>query len=98
VLCLGEFGRTPRVNKLGGRDHWPHVQSVLLAGAGVRGGGVYGASDRQGAYAADQPVTPADLIATVLHLLGVPAEFEVLDRMGRTLPACGGRPVLGVLR
>jgi hypothetical protein len=98
VVCLGEFGRTPRINKNAGRDHWPHVQSVVLAGAGVRGGSVHGASDRHGAYPADQPVTPADLAATVLHLLGVPPNLELMDRLGRPLRACSGRPVLGVLR
>jgi uncharacterized protein (DUF1501 family) len=90
VLCLGEFGRTPRINKNAGRDYWPAVQSVVLAGAGVRGGSVYGASDRRGAYPADQPVTPADLAATVLHLLGVPPDLELNDRLGR--------PLLGVLK
>src|SRR5262245_15307486 len=74
VVCMGEFGRSPRVNDRGGRDHWPHLQSILLAGAGVRGGSVYGSSDRIGAYPASQPVTPVDLLATLLHLLGVPAE------------------------
>src|SRR5262249_47961728 len=90
VVCLGEFGRTPRINKNAGRDHWPHVQSVGLAGAGVRGGSVYGASDRHGAYPADQPVTPADLVATVLHLLGVPPDLGLIDRLGRPLRACSG--------
>jgi hypothetical protein len=98
VLCFGEFGRTPRVNKNAGRDHWPHVQSLVLAGAGVRGGSVYGASDRSGAYPADQPVTPADLAATVLHLLGVSPDLELTDRLGRPLRACSGRPVPGVLQ
>jgi arylsulfatase A-like enzyme len=97
VLCWGEFGRSPRVNKQGGREHWPQVQSVVLAGAGVRGGSVYGASDRDGGFPADKPVTPADLAATVLHLLGVPAEMELRDRTGRPLPACTGKPVLGLL-
>jgi hypothetical protein len=97
VLCLGEFGRTPRINKMGGRDHWPHVQSILMAGGGIRGGQVYGASDAQGAFPADKPVAPADLIATILHLLGVPPEFEVRDLTGRTLPACHGKPLLDLL-
>src|SRR5262249_24435869 len=97
VLCLGEFGRTPRINNKAGRDHWPHVQSVVLAGAGVRGGSVYGASDRKGAYPADLPVAPVDLVATVLHLLGGPPDLEVQDRLGRTLRAWGGRPVMGLL-
>lgn len=96
LLCFGEFGRTPRINNKAGRDHWPHVQSVLAAGGGIPGGQVYGASDRQGAFPADKPIAPADLIATILHLLGVPPSFEVRDRFGRTLPACHGRPLLEV--
>ncbi len=97
VVWMGEFGRTPKINDKAGRDHWPHVQSIVLAGAGVPGGSVYGASDRSGAYPADQPVSPADLVATLLHLLGVPADLEVRDRTGRPLPACTGRPVQGLL-
>jgi hypothetical protein len=97
VVCLGEFGRSPRVNRNGGRDHWPHVQSVVLAGAGVRGGSTYGASDPRGAYPVDSPVTPADLTATLLHLLGVPPDLELRDRTGRPLRACQGSPVLDLL-
>jgi len=70
VICMGEFGRTPRINKNAGRDHWPHAQSVLLAGGGCAAASVYGATDRQGANPSESPVTPADLIATILHLLG----------------------------
>jgi hypothetical protein len=95
VLCQGEFGRSPRVNKLGGRDHWPAVQSVLLAGAGLTGG-VYGSSDRVAAYPGDRPVSPADLAATVLHLLGVPPSLELRDRTGRPFRACAGRPILEI--
>jgi hypothetical protein len=98
VICMGEFGRTPKVNKLGGRDHWPHAQSVLLAGAGVAAGSVHGATDRQAAYPSRSPVTPADLVATVLHLLGVPPDVEVRDRTGRPMAACTGKVVTGVLR
>jgi hypothetical protein len=94
VVCMGEFGRTPKINGMAGRDHWAPLQSVLLAGAGIPGGSAYGASDRMGAYPADKPVTPADLMATMLHLLGVPAELEVRDRTGRPLRACEGKPIL----
>jgi uncharacterized protein (DUF1501 family) len=97
VICMGEFGRTPKVNKNAGRDHWPAVQSVLLAGGGVRRGCVYGASDRLGAYPAEQPVTPADLTATILHLLGVPADLEVRDRTDRPIAASTGKPIAGLL-
>jgi hypothetical protein len=94
VVCLGEFGRTPKINTMAGRDHWPNVQSLLLAGGGIRGGQIYGASDPQGAFPADNPVAPNELIATILHLLGVPPHFEIHDRFGRILPATHGRPLL----
>ncbi len=97
VICMGEFGRTPLVNRHAGRDHWSAVQSILLAGAGVRRGVVYGASDRDGALPADRPVTPADLTATILHLLGVPEGLEVRDRTQRPLQACTGMPIQGLL-
>ena len=97
VVVMGEFGRTPKINGKGGRDHWPHVQSILLAGAGIPGGSVYGASDKQGAYPAEKPVSPADLIATMLHLMAVPRDMELHDRTGRPLHACSGEPVWGLL-
>jgi hypothetical protein len=97
VICLGEFGRTPKVNKNAGRDHWGALQSVVLAGGGVKGGSVYGVSDKIGGRPADLPVTPADLTATLMHLLGIPAELEVQDRTNRPLRACDGKPVWGVL-
>src|SRR5262249_49116313 len=90
VIVMGEFGRTPRINKLAGGDHWSKVQSIRLAGAGIRGGRVYGASDRIGAEPADLPVTPPELIATILHLLGIDHHFEVRDRTGRPLRAVEG--------
>jgi hypothetical protein len=96
VLWMGEFGRTPRINRGGGRDHWGFCQSVLMAGAGVRGGQVYGSSDAQAAYAAESPVSPDDLAATVFHSLGIPLDTMMHDAQGRPLPLCTGRPVLGV--
>jgi hypothetical protein len=97
VVIMGEFGRTPKVNKEAGRDHWPHVQSILLAGPCIRAGSTYGASDRSAAYPADNPVSPQDLMATFLHLLGVPPGAEFHDRTGRPLLACHGTPVAGLL-
>jgi hypothetical protein len=70
---------------------------VVLAGAGVRAGSTYGASDRHGGSPADRPVTPADLTATLMHLLGIPDDLEIVDRTGRPLRACQGRAVLGAL-
>jgi hypothetical protein len=97
VICMGEFGRSPQINAYAGRDHWPNVFSVLLAGAGVQAGSVYGASDRVGGLPAAAPVSPADLTATCLHLLGVPNHLEVVDRTGRPLRACEGQIVRGLL-
>jgi hypothetical protein len=97
LVVMGEFGRTPKINRYGGRDHWPQVQSILMAGAGIRGGTVYGSSDKIAAYPADDPISPADLTATLLHLLGVPLDIELHDRTGRLVRACTGSPVRGLL-
>jgi uncharacterized protein (DUF1501 family) len=96
VVWAGEFGRTPRINRNAGRDHWGFCQSAVLAGAGVRGGQVYGSSDAHAAYAAELPVSPDDLAATVFRLLGVPSQQELHDAQGRPLPLCIGKPVLGL--
>jgi hypothetical protein len=96
VVWMGEFGRTPKINKQGGRDHWGFCQSVLMAGGGVRGGLVYGSSDAQAAYAAETPVSPDDLAATVFHTLGIPLDREMLDAQNRPLPLCTGKPVMGL--
>jgi hypothetical protein len=97
VVCLGEFGRSPRINREGGRDHWPKAQSVVLAGAGTRAGSVYGVTDSSGGLPADRPVTPPDLAATILYLLGVPADLELRDRAKRPLRACNGTPIHSLL-
>jgi hypothetical protein len=97
VICLGEFGRTPRINNMAGRDHWPHVQSIVLAGAGVPPGTTFGSSDAQGAYPRDKPISPGDLMATILHLVGVPAQMTFHDRSGRPYSAYHGTPVPGLI-
>jgi uncharacterized protein (DUF1501 family) len=71
VVVVGEFGRTPLLNKNGDRDHWPHCFSALLAGAGVAGGTVVGESDGKGAYPATDAFTPADFAATIYKALGI---------------------------
>jgi uncharacterized protein DUF1501 len=91
VVVMGEFGRTPRFNADGGRDHWPQVFSVLLAGGGIRGGQVYGASTPDGAYPARDPVSPGDLAATLYHCLGVDPRTEIRDRLDRPFPVAEGR-------
>lgn len=73
VVAMGEFGRTPKINPDGGRDHWPHCFSILMAGAGIRGGQVYGSSDRIGAEPRDNPVTPAMITATIRKAMRIPA-------------------------
>lgn len=93
VVCLGEFGRTPKINGAAGRDHWAPCNSVVLAGGGMRKGFVYGASDRQAAYPADLPVSPDDLAATIYHALGVDPHLELHDALGRPLPLTQGRVV-----
>lgn len=97
VVCLGEFGRTPKFNGRAGRDHWGPVFSIAMAGGGIRGGMVYGASDRQGAYPKDGLVRPEDLAATIYHCLGYSPETEFHDAQGRPIAITRGdviRPVL----
>ncbi|MDB5350770.1 MAG: hypothetical protein JWN86_2017 [Planctomycetota bacterium] len=71
VVCMGEFGRSPKVNNMAGRDHWGHVASLLFAGGGVKPGQVVGASDEQGAYVSDRPIRPSDVAATIYQAVGV---------------------------
>jgi hypothetical protein len=98
VLALGEFGRTPRINPSGGRDHWPDCFSVLLAGGGVTGGAVLGASDRIGAYPAADPVTPSDLAATIFWRFGLDPATEVLDQTSRPFRLAEGEPIRRLFR
>ena len=93
VVGLGEFGRTPKINGQGGRDHWPDCYSVLLVGGGVIGGAVYGASDRIGAYPAIDPVTPGDLAATIYWRFGIDPATEIHDQTGRPHRLATGEPI-----
>jgi uncharacterized protein (DUF1501 family) len=90
VAVIGDFGRTPKINNNdGGRDHWNYCYTVMLAGGGIRPGFVFGASDKTGAFPADRPVTPGDLVATLYQLLGVdPAgeQYDALNRPHRIIP------------
>ncbi|TWU00941.1 DUF1501 domain-containing protein [Stieleria varia] len=83
VVVMGEFGRTPKINSAGGRDHWPSVFSVALAGGGIQGGQMIGTSDSMGEYPKDDPITPADLSATLFTLLGVDPASELRTSDGR---------------
>ena len=91
VVMMGEFGRTPRFNDAAGRDHWPHCFSVVMAGGGIKGGRVHGASDRIAAYPAADPVTPEDLLATLYHRLGVDPHALIHDQQDRPFPLADGR-------
>jgi len=93
VVAMGEFGRTPKINNNAGRDHWPDCFSVVLAGGGVRGGQVYGASDKIGAYPDRDPLTPADLAATILWRFGIDPVREIHDQTGRPIRLSDGQPV-----
>jgi len=93
VVALGEFGRTPRVNGAAGRDHWPFCYNALLAGGGARGGFVYGSSDPLGAYPDTNPVTPADVAATVFWRFGLDPASEIHDRTSRPYRLADGQPI-----
>ena len=93
VVMMGEFGRTPRFNDAGGRDHWPHCFSVVMAGGGIQGGQVHGSSDRFAAYPSSDPVTPEDLLATVYQALGVDPHSTIRDLQDRPFPLADGRPI-----
>jgi hypothetical protein len=94
VVVIGEFGRSPKINTQGqpGRLHWPDCFSALLAGAGIRGGAVYGASDKIGGYVKDRPVRPQDLGATIYHALGISLDLR-LGKDGASHPITTGRPI-----
>jgi len=91
VVNTGEFGRTPQINKDAGRDHWPAAYSTVLAGGGVRGGVVVGASDSKGAEVADRPVSPADVLATMYQALGIAPDTILRDRLDRPITLSDGR-------
>ena len=93
VVLMTEFGRTPRINGGAGRDHYPFVYSTVLAGGGIRGGQVYGSSDRLGALPRDNPCGPRDLHATIFAALGIPLDLPLEDSLGRHYPLTDGRPL-----
>jgi uncharacterized protein (DUF1501 family) len=97
VIWMGEFGRTPKINKNASRDHWPQCYSVLLAGGGVKRGYVYGASDKLGEHPAEDPVTPEDLAATIYQLIGIDPNAMIIDTQDRPLPISSGKPIWDVI-
>jgi len=95
VVVTSEFGRTPRINTMAGRDHWPQAFSIVMAGGGLRKGVVIGATDKIGASVIDRPITPPDMAATILHALGIDPATVVHTPTGRPVElASGGKPVL----
>ena len=93
VVAVGEMGRTPKANATWGRGHWSTLFPAVIAGAGVRGGALYGGSDKDAAYPIDNPVAPEDLAATVYDALGIDTELRLADAQGRPVQICDGRPV-----
>jgi hypothetical protein len=98
VVAMGEFGRTPRLNHRGGRDHWPGCWTVLFAGAGVRGGQVVGSSDALGGEPKDRPVTPADIAATVYRGLGIDLETHLICPEKGPVPLTEGQTIEELFR
>jgi len=101
IVMAGEFGRTPKISTISatalpGRDHWAHVQSVLLAGGGIKGGRVIGASDKIGGYPVSDAQTPENLAATIYEALGIPREVMWHDFTGRPHPLYMGSPISGL--
>ena len=105
VVAMGEFGRTPKMGQVtvgaatsaGGRDHWSHCYTILMGGAGIRPGTVFGSSDKHAGYPADNPVTPEDVVATIYHALGVDPEMRIKDPQGQPHPVALGEPIHEVL-
>jgi hypothetical protein len=97
VVWMGDMGRTPRINAGAGRDHWSFCYSIVMAGGGVRGGQVFGASDRSASYPSTNPVHPADIAATIYHCLGIDPRAHFDDHQGRPLVASTGSPIHALL-
>lgn len=93
IVAAGEFGRTPRINSQGGRDHWPCVWSALLAGGGIGGGRALGASDAHGTFPAERPVAPAELAATILHSMGVDLSTRLALPQGAEIALADAEPI-----
>ncbi len=98
VVVTTEFGRTPRINPLAGRDHWPQAFSICMAGAGLKVGQVIGATDKQAAYVTDRPTTPQDMTATILSVLGIDPSTTIHTPLGRPVHlVSGGSPIKELL-
>ena len=103
LVVMGEFGRTPKLGQItvgtadsGGRDHWSHCYTVMLGGAGIQGGAIYGRSDHHAAYPASDPVSPEDIAATIYYALGLDPGSNIVDPLGRPHALALGKPLLGL--
>jgi uncharacterized protein (DUF1501 family) len=93
IVWVGEFGRAPVINAHAGREHHPYCYSALMAGGGITGGTIYGSSDKRGAYPAENPISPQDLVATMYHALGVAPDSVLFDSQNRPHQLLAGRPI-----
>ncbi|OAI48036.1 hypothetical protein AYO44_01125 [Planctomycetaceae bacterium SCGC AG-212-F19] len=98
VVWMGEFGRAPKIEEKGGRGHWGRCYSVVFAGAGIQGGQVYGRSDRQAGFPVENRVSPADIVTTMYHCLGIDTDTELRDQFGRPLRLCQGGVIAPIVR
>jgi Protein of unknown function (DUF1501) len=97
VVWTGEFGRTPKINKDAGRDHWPQCYTLLMAGGGLKRGFVYGASDSAAAYPKDNPCSPDDIAATMFYCMGIDPATELRNHVNQPIPASRGTPIMPLL-
>jgi uncharacterized protein (DUF1501 family) len=97
VLWMGEFGRTPRINQNGGRDHWARSWSVVVGGGAIKGGQVYGSTTADGMDVAEKPCTVGDVFATVFAGLGLEPSTQFRDNLGRPIPIAEGKPLAGLV-
>ena len=97
VVWIGEFGHTPKFNRNAGRDHWGNAFSIALAGGGIRGGIVHGATDNHAAYPLEGAVQPKDILATIFHCLGYHPETLIRDPFGRPLPITRGHVIESIV-
>ncbi len=93
VVWMGEFGRSPKISEWASREHWPYAYSLLMAGAGIPGGAIYGKTDAWAGEVVENPVSPADISATILTTLGVDPSALIQDQQGRPYPLSHGRPI-----
>ena len=97
VVWTGEFGRSPKINKDAGRDHWPQCYTLLMAGGGMKRGFVYGASDSTAAYPKDNPCTPDDISATMFYCMGIDPATELRNHVNQPIPVSRGTPIMPLL-